>query len=858
MRACSVIRQLIFLTVILGAGFILAGCASAPPTPAPVASVATEIAAGTDDGVPTAAPTDAALPKSSPTPAPTLPPTSSPTPLATSTPTPTPTLTPTPSPTPEPSVQLEAGYRHQFNGDYEQAIASYLGVLNDSPTDEQARQARYHLAETYSQRQDYVEAAAAWEDFLAHHPDDARRAQAALMAARAHHAANECTSAISFYESYLTSEAVLADMVYEWIGDCRALGSDLEGATLAYQQALAATKDRGVEVSLREKIAGIHLAWADYDAALGEYGAILDMAKIDSYRAKIEYLAAQALIAAGRTDEAHARYRRVIDGYPDAEHAYLSLVELVDAGVEVDEYQRGLVDYHAGATYPDAYGAAIRAFDRFLASEPPAKVDSALYYKAAALRALDQFEAALESLDALITGYPESELLARAWLDKGAALAGMGDNDAAVKVYQDLAAFFPDDERAPLALRRTARIREAEGAYEDAADLYENVQVNFPGFEDADEALWRSGLSLYRVGALEQASTAWQALVDKYPDSPYYAKSLYWVGKLAAQDGSEAEGDHWDKLIAEMPDTYYALRVEQLRAGDSLTATRLITGAVEPPEWDAATTEEEILTWLRDWTNVPADTAHLSLPEAVTRRLDFRRGEALLAAGLRREALGAFDSVRASAWRNPVRLAQLSIYFAEQRLFGLAARTASRLLGLWPEGTMSEAPEELQRLAYPLVYADLLSAEAGARDLDPLLLAALVRQESLFEPMAESWAGARGLGQVMPATGTGIANSLGMEDFVLDDLYRPHISISFGAFYLRAQMNRFDDQILVALAAYNGGPGNTLRWMEAGGEDLDFFVEVITATQSRLYLQRVYEQYLIYERLYRSTEPVEQ
>jgi soluble lytic murein transglycosylase len=384
------------------------------------------------------------------------------------------------------------------------------------------------------------------------------------------------------------------------------------------------------------------------------------------------------------------------------------------------------------------------------------------------------------------------------------------------------------------------------------------VQVNFPGFEDADQALWRMGLSLYRIGDSDRAGVAWQALVDKYPDSPYYPKGLYWLGKLAAQDGSEAETGHWDRLVTEVPGTYYALRVEQIRAGDSLTATRLITDAVEPPVWDAAGAGEGILAWLRDWTSMPEDTARLTLPEAVTQRLDFRRGEALLAAGFRREALGAFDSVRASAWRNPVRLAQLSVYFAEQGLHGLAARAALRLVGLWPDGSMGEAPVELQRLAYPLIYADLLSAEAGARGLDPLLLAALIRQESLFEPVAESYAGARGLGQVMPATGTGIANSLGMEDFVLDDLYRPHVSISFGAFYLRAQMNRFEDQILVALAAYNGGPGNTLRWIDAGGEDLDFFVEVITATQSRLYLQRVYEHYLVYERLYRSAGPGEQ
>ena len=273
--------------------------------------------------------------------------------------------------------------------------------------------------------------------------------------------------------------------------------------------------------------------------------------------------------------------------------------------------------------------------------------------------------------------------------------------------------------------------------------------------------------------------------------------------------------------------------------------------------WDPTEAEAEILDWLAGWADLPPETSLLSLPEAVTRRLDLRRGEALLAAGLRRQALAAFDSLRQSAWRNPLRLAQLSLYYREKGLYGLAARAAARLVGLWPDGAMSEAPVALQRLAYPLQYADLLSAQADARDLDPLLLAALIRQESLFEPVAESYAGARGLGQVMPATGTGIANNLGMEDFVLDDLYRPHVSVQFGAFYLRVQMNRFDNQILVALAAYNGGPGNTLRWEEDGGGDLDLFVEVITATQSRLYLQRVYEGYLVYERLYRPTGHLE-
>jgi soluble lytic murein transglycosylase len=843
--------QLILLWIGLGAGVLLAGCADAPATPTPLSPAApatTQDVAEAPTITHTADPT-ATLTR---TPTPTVPPTSTPTPSPTRTPTPTPSPTWTPSPTPEPSIQLETAQRHQTNGDYELASGAYLALLEDKPTPTQAREARYRLAETYQLNREYVAAAASWEEFLASYPDDARLPQATLMAARAYHATNECVQAVPHYQAYLAQETVLTDTVQAWIGDCLVEEERLEEAVIAYRKALETAEDPGTRVNLREKIAGIYLAQEEYDSAVAEYDAILEVARLDFYRAKIEYLAGQALAAVGRMEDAYARYHRAVDNYPKAEYAYLSLVELVDAGIEVDEFQRGLVDYHAGSRYPDAYGAAIGAFDRYLAAEPAEKADAALYYRALAQRALEQPAAALETLEALIEGYPESEWLVRAWREKAATYAWMGDNEAAVKAYQDLAAFFPADDLAPNALWRAAKLREREGAHDETARRYEEVQTSFPAFEDADEALWRAGLAYYRAGDSEKAIAIWQSLLENYASSPYRDKTRYWLGKLGVKDESQEGGDYWEQLLAKKPQAYYALRVEQIRAGDSLTATRLITAEVEPPAWDRVQAEAEILPWLQGWTEVPTGTKQLNLPGSVTERVDFRRGKALLATGMRVEALDAFDSVRAAAWKNPLLLAQLSLYFREQGLHGLAARSAYRLAGLWPEGTIQEAPEALQRLAYPLVYADLLSARAQEQDLDPLLLAALVRQESLFEPVAESYAGARGLGQVMPATGKGIANSLGMEDFVLDDLYRPSVSIRFGAFYLGVQMNRFDDQVLVALAAYNGGPGNTLRWIEAGGEDLDLFVEVITATQSRLYLQRVYEQYLIYERLYRS------
>ena len=855
-------HPLLWLALI--ACLLVASCSTAPPTPVPAPTTASAASTATSARTAGLTATAQSVSEVEQTPGATVSPTARatatrtprPSPTATATATLVPTPTPTPSPTLPPSALLDQARHDQDNGDYEAAIAGYLALLDEDAPAEQQRLARYGLAETYLLDQDYGTAAAAWEEFLALYPEDEAYARAAFMAATAYQATDECEKAVFLYEASLAGDKTLADLIHENTGDCHAALAataplprpSQEKAIAAYREAVAATSDRGVQVSLRERIAGMYLAMDDPAAAIAEYDAILAVAQIESYRAKIEYLAGLALAGAGQAEAAVERYLRPVNRYPNAEYAYLALIELVNAGVEVDEFQRGLVDYYAGASYPDAYGAAIRAFDRYLASPSAARADEALYRKALALRAVDQPAASLAILDAIIADHPQSKWLASAWLEKGGVLADMGDVDRAVKAYQDTAAFFPATETAPVALWRAARLREGQKSFAAAAGLYEELQKSFPGYEDAAEALWRAALARYRAGTNEPAAANLQALLQKYPGSAFETKCLYWLGKLLP--GAEGQAV-WDRLQRGYPREYYALRVSQVQAGASLTAARLITATVEPPAWDPAAAEAEILPWLRGWTSVPTGTRLISLPPAMARRADLRRGEALVGVALRRQALGALDAARAAYWDQPLPLAHLAFYFQEQGFYGLAARAAARLAGLAPGRTVHAAPPAIQRLAYPLPYADLLSARAQEAGLDPLLLAALVRQESLFEKVAESYAGARGLGQVMPATGEGIAGSLGLVDFVLDDLYRPSVSIRFAAFYLQVQLKRFDNQILIALAAYNGGPGNTLRWLELGGDDLDLFVEVITASQSRIYLQRVYEQYIVYERLYR-------
>ena len=164
--------------------------------------------------------------------------------------------------------------------------------------------------------------------------------------------------------------------------------------------------------------------------------------------------------------------------------------------------------------------------------------------------------------------------------------------------------------------------------------------------------------------------------------------------------------------------------------------------------------------------------------------------------------------------------------------------------------TVTEAPIFIGKLAYPINYSELVEIEAEKYDFDPLLQFALIRQESLFESFATSFAAAQGLSQVIPDTGTYIAQSLNWPDFRNEDLYKPYVGIAFGAYYLDQQLDAFEGDVAAALSAYNGGPGNAARWFEQAGHDIDLYREIVDFSETREYIDRIYEGHTIYRFLY--------
>jgi soluble lytic murein transglycosylase len=154
------------------------------------------------------------------------------------------------------------------------------------------------------------------------------------------------------------------------------------------------------------------------------------------------------------------------------------------------------------------------------------------------------------------------------------------------------------------------------------------------------------------------------------------------------------------------------------------------------------------------------------------------------------------------------------------------------------------------RLLYPVAYADVIDAEANARKIDPALVAALIHQESSFNPRATSRAGAVGLMQVLPSVGASIAKARGMNGFERVLLYQPDVNIKLGMSHLDAMLEQYP-RVEYALAAYNAGGAPVRRWRALrGADDPELFVERISYDETRDYVRILLRNQAMYRSLY--------
>ncbi|MBN1219679.1 MAG: tetratricopeptide repeat protein [Anaerolineae bacterium] len=822
-------------------------------------------------------PTDTAAPTPTLTPTPTS--ISSPTPTATSTPTPlpTPTNTPTSTATPIPSDRLARAQRAYTNGDYETARREFEALLADPGADPNEQRLALHWRGRSELELGNTQAAiATLKMFVQQYPSDELTRAAQFNLGLAYQRAGQSLEAMAAYRGVIIPDDPLNVYIYERIGDLALQAGAYTGAIEAYQAGINATNEPGFHVHLREGIAQAELAQDNPTAAIAQYDAILAISQIKTYRAKILRLAGEAHLAAGDSDAAYKRYLETVNRYPEAYDSYLALVELVNAGVPVDEFQRGLVDYHAGAYQP-----AIAAFERYLTAEPapspaitstgtltttatpsntapasPASVagstplpraEEAIWLTARSWQILGGYPNALAFFQQLIDEYPTSSNWGQAHLEMGNVLIDQDSISQAKEIFRRFAAENPDHLLAPQALWRAARLELDGDLLAEAHTSLVALAQTYPHSDYADDALYWAGQASFKLGNYDQAIETWAELAHNYPDSDLFSFASYWQAKTLLRLGRDDEANEILTSLSRRTLDYYGLRARDLlnspvaEGGDSL---------VLPGSTELATEQAEAEVWLNQWLDLPHTENLSAINGQIQNDSAFQLGRALLNIGLREEALLEFETVKEHWWDDALAMYQLSLYFREQGLGRLSIVTAGRLIFLSPARVPEDTPIFIQRLFYPIFFEDVILAEAEAYQLDPTLLLAIIRQESLFEPSAHSPADARGLMQVIPTTGEYVAERGGFANFDPAQLWLPYQNVKLGAWYIKQQLEIFDDNHFAALVAYNAGPGNVLEWVKTS-DDLDIFVESIPFWESRLYIRNVYVNLAGYRRLYR-------
>ena len=182
-------------------------------------------------------------------------------------------------------------------------------------------------------------------------------------------------------------------------------------------------------------------------------------------------------------------------------------------------------------------------------------------------------------------------------------------------------------------------------------------------------------------------------------------------------------------------------------------------------------------------------------------------------------------------------------------LAGTDQASRSIALGRRAMDEIGRSPENY-RLYFPVLERETLISSSKENGLDPVLVAALIRQESNFNPMATSPVGARGLMQLMPAVGKAVAESKGIGPWDPDLLYEPATNIKLGTAHLSGLVRKYPEVVKV-LAAYNAGESRVEKWStKTGAGDPEVFTERIPFVETRDYVRTILRNRSYYQALY--------
>lgn len=361
-----------------------------------------------------------------------------------------------------------------------------------------------------------------------------------------------------------------------------------------------------------------------------------------------------------------------------------------------------------------------------------------------------------------------------------------------------------------------------------AVEYYRRAMDALPGEKNNLVAHWRITWASY-LERRPQTATQMEDHLRRFPGSPFSANALYWLGRSAERAGNAPQArTYYSKLVERFPQTYFGLqgreRLRALGAGPSSAA--------------------EVVNLLPALSALPNPDE--PIPAAATER--WERGKALRMIAFDASAELEFRAAHALTGA-PRLLLEAAKSALDAGRYMPAVSTARQAYPQLEARRWEDVPAEVWRLAFPFAYGEFIVKYAKKNELDPMLVAGLIRQESIFQSDAVSHAGAVGLMQVLPSTGRKLARSQKLR-YARARLFQPEYNLRLGAVYFR-DLLKLMGSTEAALAAYNAGEDRVAVWQaERVFDEPAEFVESMPFTETREYVQIVLRNAEIYRRLY--------
>jgi soluble lytic murein transglycosylase len=607
--------------------------------------------------------------------------------------------------------------------------------------------------------------------------------------------------------------------------------------------------------------------------------ALLDAADVDTRVAPwLRLPAAELQNAAGGTADAIATLRRIVQETPAssaATTARLRLAALVPeayadvASIPIDSFteaeflalakarpdvapqvrMRLLTEYPQGAYTEDTYA--------YLSKSSPSPLDTLSFDDslriANQLAARDRYDQALDLFKRIAQRFPSAanqaayrgariralfhsrhytELLAEPRTDDPAlqlmrarAAWRVGQNDAFVASLGNIIDADPDSKTAAEALVLRSKFYTSDQPRLDLAarDLERAIGNGNTGNEG--ENLWTLGWTYFLAKRFDDALQTFDRYQQRFPDGDYLSNSLFWTGKIYDRLGDRAKRDaKWHELEAKYPYGYFSYRARELAGEAPVAPSDVQNGNVFPDVEGqlAAVNDPRIdavreLAWLELYTDATAEMKRLAAAYPTNLGVQFMLADLYVQAGQPFSA----NNVLQRRFRDFVRHGGTGV------------------------------PHRFWEILFPLQYWDAIKSEGEKRQIDPYLIASIIRQESGFDPNTVSNAGAVGVMQIMPAEAAMIAAAAGMVTPSRQELFDPRTNIAVGAAEFAQKLARVNGNPILAIAAYNAGEDAVGRWLaQTPADDVDLFVESIPYAETRLYVKTVSRNRFEYRRIY--------